>query len=124
MTRPLATPPRTCEHCGQTFERRPNQEAWQFNRQRFCGNSCSARWKVAHTTHASTGNLDGLRAALETLAAKREQTLEDLEWIIGTDSPENVAHRLGYASVKSLERVLHRWGRPDLASRLQAVNAA
>ena len=44
--------------------------------------------------------------------------IEDVEWIIGTDSPDSIARRLGYKRVKVLRELLHRNGRPDLATRL------
>ena len=50
----------------------------------------------------------------------RQQVIEDVEWIIGTDHPRSIAHRLGYASLDSLLSNLYRWGRVDLARRLIA----
>lgn len=51
-------------------------------------------------------------------AQRRAAVIEDLEWIVGTAHPEDVAHRLGYASAKNLCRVLYKWGRGDLACKL------
>ena len=50
----------------------------------------------------------------------RQHVIEDVEWIIGTDHPRSIAHRLGYASLDSLLDNLRRWGRGDLARRLVA----
>ena len=44
--------------------------------------------------------------------------IEDVEWIIGTDSPDSIARRLGYKRVRTLRDMLHRHGRPDLATQL------
>jgi hypothetical protein len=55
---------------------------------------------------------------------RRADVLPDVELIIDTDTPANIAHRLGYCSPESLGRVLYRWGRPDLGRlffRAQAV---
>lgn len=43
--------------------------------------------------------------------------VEDVEWLLGTDTPERIAARLGY-SIDSLVRRLQRNGRGDLADRL------
>lgn len=48
----------------------------------------------------------------------RQHVIEDLEWIIGTDSPESVAERLGYRRLDTLQSSLRKWGRADLADRL------
>lgn len=125
MTRKLLdTPPRTCEHCGETYERKPNEEAWKFNRRRFCGVTCVNRWKAARGIGGCIGNLDALRKTWENAARRRQTVIEDLEWIIDTDAPERVAHRLGYDNPHSLERMLQRWGRQDLAAKLRVETAA
>lgn len=43
---------------------------------------------------------------------------EDLTDLQGTDSPDAIAHRLGYKSARTLARVLYRWGYRDLARPL------
>jgi hypothetical protein len=53
---------------------------------------------------------------------ERDETLEDVEWIIGTDAPDRIARRLGYERPESLIRSLARWGRHDLASRLERAS--
>lgn len=55
---------------------------------------------------------------------RRDQVLEELDLLLGTDAPASIARRLGYSSPKNLARVLHRWGRPDLAQRFDTVSAA
>lgn len=42
-------------------------------------------------------------------------TVEDLEWILGTDHPERIARRLGRTPA-TLTRMLERAGRHDLAA--------
>ena len=48
----------------------------------------------------------------------RQTVIEDVEWIIGTDSPESIAVRLGYRCLDTLQSSLRKWGRADLADRL------
>ena len=48
----------------------------------------------------------------------RQPVIEDVEWIIGTDSPESIAVRLGYRRLDTLQTSLRKWGRADLADRL------
>lgn len=45
-------------------------------------------------------------------------TIENVEFLLGTDSPESIARRLGYKSAKNLSCVLYRAGRPDLGRRI------
>lgn len=55
----------------------------------------------------------------------RRDVIEDVEWLTDCgEHPENVARRLGYASAKTLARMLERWGRPGLARRLTRTEAA
>ena len=48
----------------------------------------------------------------------RQTVIEDVVWIIGTDSPESIAERLGYRRLDTLQSSLRKWGRADLADRL------
>lgn len=50
-------------------------------------------------------------------AERISAVIEDVEFLIGTDSTSSIAGRLGYANPKNLSRVLYRAGRPDLAAR-------
>lgn len=55
----------------------------------------------------------------------RRHVIEDVEWLTDCgEHPENVATRLGYASAKTLARVLEKWGEPSLARRLTRTEAA
>ena len=53
------------------------------------------------------------------MTARRMDVIEDVEWIIDSDSPESVAARLGYKNVHALIRMCERWERPDLAAKLR-----
>lgn len=49
----------------------------------------------------------------------RRHVIEDVEWLTDCgESPDHIAHRLGYASSANLADLLTRWGRPSLARRL------
>ena len=51
-------------------------------------------------------------------ARRRDQVIEDVEWVAGTDHPDNLARRLGYKSGVSLVTQLQHWRRYDLAERV------
>ena len=51
-------------------------------------------------------------------ARRRDQVIEDCEWLAGTDHPDNIARRLGYSDGNSLRKQLWNWGQRDLAARL------
>ena len=51
-------------------------------------------------------------------ASRRDQVIEDCEWLAGTDHPDNIARRLGYSNGDSLTKQLWNWGQRDLAARL------
>ena len=51
-------------------------------------------------------------------ASRRDQVIEDVEWVAGTDHPDNIARRLGYCDGDSLNKQLRNWGQRDLAARL------
>ena len=51
-------------------------------------------------------------------ASRRDQVIEDCEWVAGTDHPDNIARRLGYCDGDSLSKQLRNWGQRDLAARL------
>lgn len=52
-------------------------------------------------------------------ATSRGLDVTEVEHLAGSDSAENIARRLGYGSARTLDQLLHRAGRPDLARRLQ-----
>lgn len=48
--------------------------------------------------------------------SRRAQVTEDAEWLAACgEDPENAARRLGYRDFDTLDRVLRRWDRADLA---------
>ena len=51
-------------------------------------------------------------------ASRRDQVIEDCEWLAGYDHPDDIARRLGYSSEHSLIAQLQHWGRHDLVARL------
>ena len=51
--------------------------------------------------------------------SRREEVIEEVEWLLDFRVvPEEIAQRLGYSSTSKLIRVLHRYGRHDLANEL------
>ena len=61
--------------------------------------------------------------ALHDRATRRGLDVEALEELIGTDTAESIARRLGYTDARSLTRVVYRAGRFDLAGRLNRFAA-
>ena len=51
-------------------------------------------------------------------ASRRDLVLEEVQWLAGTDHPDNIARRLGYRNGDSLTKQLWNWGQRDLAARL------
>ena len=51
-------------------------------------------------------------------ASRRDQVIEDCEWLAGYDHPDNIARRLGYRNGVSLVTQLQHWRRYDLAERV------
>ena len=50
---------------------------------------------------------------------RRRHVIEDVQWLTDcSESPDHIAHRLGYVNPTTLADVLTRWGRPSLARRL------
>ena len=56
--------------------------------------------------------------------AARDRVIEDAEWIVGTDNPDHIARRVGFATTKQLYDALRRWGRQDLVDRCQQWHVA
>ena len=105
-----ATPPKTCELCGALFARGAKDGLAKWLTRRFCSGRCTG--------------LAGAAARSEAERARREQVIEDFEWIVGTEHPERIAARLGFPCVEHLQRNLYRWGRADLVHRLNAQEVA
>ena len=98
---------RTCQQCGNQYARTRDESQQHWKARKFCGRSCA-----------------GASAQQAQAAAKRVRRIEDVEWLLGTDSPESIARRLGYANERNLVDLLRRWGRPDLAARMTREQVA
>lgn len=65
-------------------------------------------------------------AALDRYYAKRypisraDLVVLELTHLLGSDTPDSIARRLGYRDSPSLDRALCRWGRADLAQQLRS----
>lgn len=92
---------RTCRQCGNQYARTRDESKHHWQVRKFCGRTCM-----------------GIAARRAREADKRTQRIEDVEWLLGTDRPDNIARRLGYADLASLTKVLRRWDRNDLVARL------
>lgn len=55
------------------------------------------------------------------IAREKQYRLAEFKWIVGTDSPENVAIRLGYGNAKNLARFLFRCGEDEWARKFEHV---
>ena len=89
-----------------------------------CRCDCGAE-VVIGISRLRAANTIGCRlcAARRSRKNRYAQMIEDLEWIIGTDSPESIAERLGYRCIDTLQSSLRKWGRADLADRLSPDGA-
>ena len=56
--------------------------------------------------------------------ARERNMIENVRWIIGTDTPERVALRVGYSTVDHLTRTLNKCGQHEMASRLMRAHNA
>ena len=62
---------------------------------------------------------------LSDVQEHRRHVIEDVEWLTDCgESPDHIAHRLGYASPATLADVLTRWGRHGLARRMTRTQVA
>ena len=56
---------------------------------------------------------------MRPLSTKANDMINEVEWLLGTDSAESIARRLGYRSAASLDRRLLVLNRADLARALR-----
>lgn len=103
-------PSKTCQNaaCGKTFNRERNamgklQPPRTYLKRRFCSPDCAYTIRRDETHVPTQRELD---------------MIEDVAWIIGTDTPENIAKRVGYHTVDYLVRTLSKCKANELASRL------
>lgn len=50
------------------------------------------------------------------MSLSKDDVIEEIELLRGTDSVDNIATRIGYSNRQSLSRQLIRWERRDLAA--------
>lgn len=51
---------------------------------------------------------------------RREYVIGEVEWLVRFPHwPDDVAERLGYLDARTLQMMLARWGRPDLAAHFE-----
>ena len=60
----------------------------------------------------------------KTSFRKAAEMVEELRHIIDTDTPDNIARRLGYANLQSLVKTLYRLGEDELARHIDERRAA
>jgi len=96
MTKTCASPT-----CHAPMERRGDESADNWAKRRYCGRVCAS---IARR-----------RTRTFTASQKLQSVIEEVDWLRGTDTPQNVAARLGYATA-TLNRVLADAGRGDLAA--------
>jgi hypothetical protein len=96
--------------CGKEFNRKRHsgghlEPSRSYRQRKYCDKAC---WEQ---DRGPTGPI--------VQSARQRELVEDLRWIIGTDSIVNVATRLGYKSPYTLERSLGKAGEPALANRVR-----
>ena len=100
---------KTCEECGAEF----TVDRAHYTR-RMCSTECA---------HASWWRQSKERVAAARMARtklRHDTVTAEVEFLLGTDSPDNIARRLGYSCADMLSKRLTEWGRTDLATRLRA----
>ena len=103
-------PSKNCEKCGTTFSRRRYasgrlEDTHNWSIRKFCTPQCGYQVKSEKMQHIPT---------------RRElNMIEDVNWIIGTDTPANIAVRVGYGNVNYLTRTLDDCKEHELANRLR-----
>jgi hypothetical protein len=80
-----------CLHCGRVCPKTLEQTWTDWEAMRFCDDTCERAHRLP-----------------------RDELIEELELLLGTDHLNSIARRLGYRP-DSLARRLQRCGRPDLA---------
>lgn len=104
----------TCQQCGREFISKNAQ-------QRFCTISCADKNRSRLHPERIANHMANMEAArVRKYSARRQEIIGELEFLLGTDDQDSIARRLGYRSLNTLTKALHRWGREDLAERLRA----
>ncbi|PSL04157.1 hypothetical protein CLV30_106162 [Haloactinopolyspora alba] len=136
-TRAVAPARKSCEQCGETMEqdRAGRESVSQFRRRQFCSLRCyhdhrggekAALAEVRRMCFGCGGHLEprygegaeafAARKYCEAacMAKRRAYVVEELDFLVGTDTPDSLARRLGYSRSHLME-LLDEVERPDLA---------
>lgn len=100
---------KTCAECGAEF----TVDRAHYTR-RMCSTECA---------HASWWRQSKERVAAARMARtnlRHDTVTSEVEFLLGTDSPDSIARRLGYSCADMVSKRLTEWGRTDLATRLHA----
>ena len=106
---------KSCLGCGCTIHR-TKQSNWNWAKQKYCSPDCAGK----SSPRAQESLAKMLEGSRRRYALQRDYVIGELEFLIGTDTTENLAVRLGYKKgIPSLYRALERWEREDLIARLE-----
>lgn len=100
-----------CAECGAALTRRPGEHVTNYGRRVYCNRTCAAKGKGRVTAERRTRE-------------RAQYVTTEVEHLLGSDHPGNIARRLGYADLDSLVHRLRVWGRDDLVGRLLRARAA
>ena len=96
---------KTCTECGAKFGPLPNRPPSEFVRQSVCSRRC--------------GSMKGNRMKSEKARERREYIVGEVEFLVGTDTTDSLARRLGYTDADMLIEMMRQWDRPDLVVSLR-----
>ena len=101
---------RTCagKDCENPLVKRHNESAARFEARIYCGRSCASKGKAQEGRE-------------RVRAERRKYLIGEVEFLVGTDTPDSLARRLGYANLDNLADALIKWGRRDLAAKLASL---
>ena len=94
---PVGTTVKECKGCGEEFTRNLRESQTQFRWRAHCKEECKARGRRAH----------------------KEYIVGEVRFLVGTDSAENLAKRLGYSMVGVLN-ILEQMEERKLAEAFKA----
>lgn len=100
---------RHCQNpaCGVVLVMPPGYVHWPEGRGIYCSRQCNGSAQPAR-------NKERAQRMLE----ERAYAVEEVAFLIGTDSPSSLARRLGYEVTEQLANACRAEGRDDLANRL------
>lgn len=102
---------RYCQNpaCGKELTMPPKCINWPKGKGKYCSRACTGKARSAQMKQVQN----------EIHGKRRAYIVEELDFLIGTDSPERLARRLGYNTVEGLTKACQREKREDLASKLK-----